>query len=289
MFTRWQWWSSRSRAPPPSPHLRGSPPTPRTPCSSQHRGRPLVTLVDELEEERGPVPGHRRVAALVHHQEGEVGKDPRPAQQLPPSCPPPRATRPNPSAVRKPPAGPARSFDSPGRSPGASSPPPEGPGKPPSPYAGPTPARGVSMAPQSGADRGPPPQPERGPTTLLLTLCRRTPPMAIRPKRKGRKGHPTQEPYEARESLLVLVATTLIYDAVSSDRKNHEALPRTLGYAGRYAGRNAPVNQNAPANETPDQGLGHFVSELKGDVIPEVMARVDKRREEFIAAKNRRR
>ena len=31
------------------------------------------------------------------------------------------------------------------------------------------------------------------------------------------------------------------------------------------------------------------MSELKGDVIPEVMARVDKRREEFIAAKNRRR
>ena len=43
------------------------------------------------------------------------------------------------------------------------------------------------MAPQSGADRGPPPEPERGPTTLLLTLFRRTPPMAIRLKREGRK------------------------------------------------------------------------------------------------------
>ena len=39
-----------------------------------------------------------------------MGKDPQPAPQLPPSCPPPRATRPNPPAVRKPPAGPARSF-----------------------------------------------------------------------------------------------------------------------------------------------------------------------------------
>ena len=42
--------------------------------------------------------------------------------------------------------------------------------------------------------------------------------LAIRPKRKGRKGHPTQEPYEARESLLVLVATTLIYNAVAIER-----------------------------------------------------------------------
>ena len=111
------------------------------------------------------LPGHRRVAVLVHHQEGEVGKDPQPAQRLPPSRPPPRATPPNPSAVRKPPAGPARSFGSPGRSPGASSPPPEGPGKPPSPCAGATPARGVRMAPRRGADR------RRSPSAGPLPCC----------------------------------------------------------------------------------------------------------------------
>ena len=33
---------------------------------SQHRGRSLVALIDELEEERGPVPGHRRVARISH-------------------------------------------------------------------------------------------------------------------------------------------------------------------------------------------------------------------------------
>ena len=44
-----------------------------------------------------------------------MGKDPQPAQQLPPSCPPARTTRPDPSAVRNPSVGPARSFGSPGR------------------------------------------------------------------------------------------------------------------------------------------------------------------------------
>ena len=43
--------------------------------------------------------------------------------------------------------------------------------------------------------------------------------MAIRPKWNRRKGYPTQEPYEALDSLLLLVATTLIYDAVTMEKR----------------------------------------------------------------------
>ena len=43
--------------------------------------------------------------------------------------------------------------------------------------------------------------------------------MAIRPKWNRRKGYPTQKPYEALDSLLVLVAITLIYDAVTMEKR----------------------------------------------------------------------
>ena len=43
--------------------------------------------------------------------------------------------------------------------------------------------------------------------------------MAIRLKPEGRKGYPTQKPYEALDSLLVLVAMTLIYDAVTMEKR----------------------------------------------------------------------
>ena len=51
--------------------------------------------------------------------------------------------------------------------------------------------------------------------------------MAIRPKWNRRKGYPAQKPYEALDSkryealdsLLVLVAITLIYDAVTMEKR----------------------------------------------------------------------
>ena len=250
MFTRWQWWSSRSR---------NAAAITSSPRIAPHSSNPLVesapwtlalALTDELEEQGRPVPGHRRVAVLVHHQEGEVGKDPQPAQQLPPSCPPPRATRPNPSAVRKPPAGPARSFGSPGRSPGASSPPPEGPGnhllltleqlQP------------VELAWRPKGGRTAAAEPERGPTTLLLTLFRRTPPMAIRLKREGRK---------------------------TISRDGHH---RRLGRSALHG----PAHQGAPCVRKTFRPLPDNLDDF--DSVEEILAWADKRREEIIAAEENR-
>ena len=43
--------------------------------------------------------------------------------------------------------------------------------------------------------------------------------MAIRLKPEGGKGYPTQKPYEALDSLIVLVAAALIYDAVTMEKR----------------------------------------------------------------------
>ena len=81
---------------------------------SQHCRRPLVALVDELEEQRRPVPGHRQVADLVHHQEGGVGQDPQPAPQLPLRLRLLEGPGQGPAGTRNRPAGPAPPPRSPG-------------------------------------------------------------------------------------------------------------------------------------------------------------------------------
>ena len=43
--------------------------------------------------------------------------------------------------------------------------------------------------------------------------------MANRPKWNRRKGYPTQEPYEALDALIVLVAAALIYDAETMEER----------------------------------------------------------------------
>ena len=145
------------------------------------------------------------------------------------------------------------------------------------------------MAPRRGADRG-----QRSAARYpVADLAHEDTTNGQSPKTGPQKG--VSSPKALRSPGLKALRSPGIPDSARSGcpdlrrrndgRKNHQALQRTLGYAGRYAGRNAPGNQRAPATETPVQGLGHFLPALKGDVTPEVMAWIDKRLEEFNAAK----
>ena len=212
------------------------PPLPELLVRSQHRGRSLVALIDELEEQGRP-----------DRQAGRHGGLPHPRR---------------------------------------------GPKTPRSPSAGGDPARTVRMVPRRGADRR-----QRSAARYPVTdLAQEDTTNDHSPKMEPQKG--ISRPKALRSPGLKALRSPGRPDSARSGcpdlrrrndgRKNPQALQRTLGHAGRYAGRKAPGHQNAPANETPEQGPGHFLPVLRGDGIPEVMARVHKCREEFSAADRRR-
>ena len=132
---------------------------------------------------------------------------------------------------------------------------PGGPGKTTFTFRWTNSSRGVNMAPRRGADRGPRTRlrrPKAGPHPGCRP-CAGGHHRGQSPKTETQKA--TSNPRALRSLAIPAVANSDYHDLRRrNERKNHEALPGIPGYAGRYAERNAPGNQNAPAKETPDQG-----------------------------------